>query len=140
MRTPARLPLIPGVILFAALGLYGCKDEPAAGPDGSPSDVVFPLSGVRYGLHVDLLFRQTCALAGCHDDGQHTSPLQLTSHANTVYNSPIGTIIPTRPDESNLVLRIENRLGQRMPLNRNPLNQNQINGIRTWIAEGAQNN
>ena len=38
------------------------------------------------------------------------------------------------------VLRIEGRLGARMPLNQNPLNQNQITGIRAWIGEGALNN
>jgi hypothetical protein len=38
-------------------------------------------------------------------------------------------------------MKIEGRAdGARMPLNRNPLNQNQINGIRTWINEGAQRN
>jgi len=49
-------------------------------------------------------------------------------------------VIMGKPDESILVLRIEGRLLSRMPLNRPALTQNQINGIRTWIAEGALNN
>jgi len=37
-------------------------------------------------------------------------------------------------------MRIEGRVGARMPLNQSPLNQNQITGIRAWIGEGAKNN
>jgi hypothetical protein len=37
-------------------------------------------------------------------------------------------------------VRIEGRLGERMPPGGYPLNQNQINGLRAWIAEGAKNN
>jgi hypothetical protein len=51
-----------------------------------------------------------------------------------------GVVVPNDPGNSGLVMRIEGSIGARMPLNRNPLNQNQINGIRTWIAEGARNN
>ena len=49
-------------------------------------------------------------------------------------------IVRNQPDQSTLVMRIEGRIGERMPLNRRALNQNQINGIRAWIGEGALNN
>jgi hypothetical protein len=39
-----------------------------------------------------------------------------------------------------LVLRIQGSVGARMPPGQYPLNQNQIDGIRTWIAEGAKDN
>lgn len=133
-----RLYHILTIILFTGLLATSCKDE-VAGPEGSPSDIVFPAANVRYGEHVQAMFNQTCALGGCHDDGQNQSPLKLTSYGNTVFGV-LGVVVQGSPDQSTLVLRIEGRLGQRMPLNRNALNQNQINGIRTWIAEGAQNN
>jgi hypothetical protein len=117
----------------------GCKDDSNPGDMGSPSNVVFPPNNVSYELHVQPLFDQACALSGCHDGGVHESPLKLTSYGEAVFQIP-GVVVPGNPENSTLVLRIEGRVGQRMPLNRNPLNDNQINGIRAWIAEGAQNN
>lgn len=121
-----------------AAAVAGCKDEIPGGDLGSPSDVVFPLSNVSYSRHVQVLFNQTCAIAGCHNDGQ-TERVRLTSHGNVYFAQP-QIVVENEPEASLLVLRIEGRLGTRMPLNRNPLNQNQINGIRAWIAEGAQDN
>ncbi|MEK9136829.1 MAG: hypothetical protein AAB393_06870 [Bacteroidota bacterium] len=119
--------------------MSSCKDDNPTGEEGSPSNIVFPSTNVSYQQHVQPLFNQACAFAGCHDDGQHTSPLKLTSYGNAVLSIP-GIIVMNQPDQSTLVFRIEGRVGARMPLNQNPLNQNQINGIRTWIAEGARNN
>ncbi len=127
-----------GMLLAYTLWTSGCADE-VAPDEGSPSDVVFPATDVSYSVHVQPLFNQTCALAGCHDNGPHESPLRLTSYGNTVFGVP-GVVVEGQPEQSILVLRIEGRIGQRMPVNRNPLNQNQINGIRTWIAEGARDN
>ncbi|HET6271698.1 MAG TPA: hypothetical protein VFG32_01830 [Bacteroidota bacterium] len=129
--------LVVGMVL-SVVGIR-CKDDSNPGDMGSPSNIVFPPNNVSYDLHVQPLFDQTCALSGCHDRGTNQSPLKLTSHGETVFLIP-GVVVPGNPENSTLVLRIEGRVSQRMPLNRNPLNDNQINGIRTWIVEGAQNN
>ncbi len=123
---------------WLALTVSACKDQ-SANPDvGSPSDIVFPPSNVSYSRHVQPLFNQACALSGCHDDGQ-SQTVRLTSYGNVYFANP-QVLVAGQPDQSLLVLRIEGVLGTRMPLNLNPLNQNQITGIRTWIAEGAHNN
>ena len=119
---------LSGILLFG----FGCKDE-------NPVDVEFPVSNVSFGIHVQPLFNQACALSGCHDDGTHESKLILTSHSG-VMNAQLMVIIPGDPQNSTLVQRIEGRVGLQMPLNRNPLNSNQITGIRAWIGEGARNN
>ena len=106
---------------------------------GSPSNIVFPTRDVSYAQHVKPLFNQTCALAACHDNGSHSSALCLTSYNNAVFRTP-GVIVPGQPEVSTLVYRIEGTSGLREPRNSSPLNQNQINGIRTWIAEGAKDN
>ena len=116
-----------------------CKDKNNPVTGDSPSTVVFPASGVSYGVHVQPLFNQACTYSTCHDDGQHQSPLKLTSYDNAV-RIVSGIVVPGNPDGSVLVLRIQGSLGTRMPPNGASLNQNQINGIRTWIAEGAKNN
>jgi len=125
--------------LLCALAIAGCKDENNPVDGDSPSNIVFPASGVSYGQHVQPLFNQTCALTGCHGDGAQQSSLRLTSYDNLMYGGQL-VIIRGNPEQSALVMRIEGRLGARMPLDRRPLNQNQITGIRAWIGEGALNN
>ena len=122
--------------LALAVSLFNCKDD-VTGDGGSPSNVVFPTDSVSYIRHVQPLFNQTCALSGCHDDGQNQSALKLTNWANTMNSAGAGIVIAGDPQNSLLIIRVEGRVGARMPLNRNPLNQNQITGLRTWIAEGA---
>jgi len=123
--------------MLTTVWLYtGCNDE---NPTGAASDIVFPPNNVSYAQHVQPLFNQACALSGCHDGGLHDSPLCLDMHFNTVFRTP-GVVIPGRPDLSTLVFRIEGTSGVRMPPTGQPLNQNQINGIRAWIFEGAADN
>ncbi len=137
MRVQARYATI--AVLSLVFVMLSCKDE-NSGEEGSPSNVVFPVDSVSYDVHVQPLFNQACAFAGCHDaNPQNSSPLRLDSWFNTVAAIP-GNVVPRNPDGSVLVLRIQGSVGQRMPINTNPLNQNQINGIRTWIAEGARQN
>jgi hypothetical protein len=129
-------------ILLVGLFLAACSEDAGPGDNGSPSNVVFPADpdSVSYGRHVQPLFDQTCALVGCHDNGQNPDlRVRLTSHNNVVY-SPRLVVIPNNADQSPLVQRIQGTVGVRMPLNRNSLNQNQIDGIRGWIDRGARNN
>lgn len=129
---------IVGLMIIA-----GCsKDSGIQGPEGSPSDVVFPASNVSYAQHVQVLFNQTCALVGCHSQAEPGDQLRLDTYENLRFGvRGIPVVIPGDAQNSRLVMKIEGRAdGARMPLNRNPLNQNQITGIRTWINEGAQRN
>lgn len=123
---------------MALTACAGCKDENNPAGGDSPSDVVFPARDVQYGAQVQVLFNQACNFDGCHGEGAHQSPLKLTSWGNTVVMVP-GVVVIGDPESSTLVLRVEGR-GLRMPPAGNPLNENQINGLRTWIAEGAKNN
>jgi hypothetical protein len=137
LRCRTWLLIIAGMALIA--GANGCKDKSNPLTGDSPSTVVFPASGVSYGIHVQPLFNQACNNVDCHDDGQHQSVLKLTTYDNAV-RMVIGIVVPGNPDGSVLVLRIQGSVGTRMPPSGPALNQNQINGIRTWVAEGAKNN
>lgn len=130
------------IIIVMAVGMWGgCKDtNPGLASGESPSNVLFPSSNVSYRYQVQPLFNQACgAVSGCHDDGAHESILKLTTYYNLVISLP-GIVAPGKPDASTLVFRIQGSVGQRMPPTTNRLNDNQIIGIRTWIAEGAKNN
>ena len=125
--------------LCAATAGWSCKGTAPSGPDNSPSTIIFPVNGISYSSQVQPLFNQACNFSGCHDNGAHQSYLVLTSYGQAVLTIT-GVVVPNKPDGSTLVLRIQGSVGARMPPGNYPLNQNQINGIRTWIAEGAKNN
>lgn len=127
--------LITGLAFFL---LPGCKDLNSTVGGDSPSNVVFPTRNVSYQTHLQPLFDQACNSESCHGEGSHPSPLKLTSWGNTVIVTP-GVVVVGKPDASTLVLRIQGN-GGIMPPFGNRLNDNQINGIRTWIVEGAKNN
>ena len=132
------------VLLICGCGVWGlqsCKDSNPTGPDGSPSNVVFPDSNVSYSAQVQLLFDQTCTFAGCHSATEPGDRVRLDSYTNLRFGwNGTPVVVPGQPDQSVLVFRIEGLTGQRMPLNLNPLNQNQVTGIRKWISEGARDN
>ncbi len=132
------------LLLLCGCGVWifqSCKDSTPTGPGGSPSNIVFPDSNVSYAAHVQLLFSQACTFPGCHSVNEPNDRVRLDSYTNLRFGvNGLPVIVPGSPDASDLVLRIEGRTGQRMPLNTNPLNQNQITGIRKWISEGARDN
>lgn len=79
-----------------------------------------------------------CAMSGCHDDASHQDGVILTSYQNVMNTADIR---PGRPGDSELYERItENDPDDRMPRPpRNPLTAQQIQIIRDWIVQGAQN-
>lgn len=125
--------------LLLSAAVPACKDTVVPNQGDSPSNVLFPARDVSFTYHVQPLFNQACNYTGCHDAGAHQSPLKLTGYGELVLTIP-GIVVSGQPDQSMLVFRVEGRVGQRMPPGNYPLNQNQINGVRTWVAEGAKNN
>ncbi len=129
--------------LVLAIGASGvicmsCEDE---GTGVGVSNVVFPDSGVSYSQHVDVLFQQSCAAARCHGGFDPASglDLQFPSYRALMDHQP-RLVLPGNGANSLLILRLTGEVGERMPLRQQPLNLNQIGGIRTWIDEGAINN
>ncbi len=129
--------------LVVAVGISGiicasCEDEVSG---LGPSDVVFPDSGVSYSSHVEALFRQSCANAQCHGGGDPASGLDLdTPSYRSLMDHHPRLVLSGDGANSLLILRLTGDVGQQMPLRMQPLTDNQINGIRRWIDEGAVNN
>ena len=132
--------LLSAVFLIATLLLAsGCKDEGPSDPD--VSDIVFPPSNVSYSQHVDALFQQRCAFGGCHAGASAQAGLNLLAPSyDALRNHFPQLIVVGEPDNSILVQRLEGTLQPQMPYMRQPLTNNQLTGIRTWINEGALNN
>lgn len=107
--------------------------------------------GVSFASAVQPIFSTSCATAGCHSSGSAAAGLVLASgsaFANLV-NVPssqrpeLDRIEPGNPDTSYLVMKIRGDSGiqgGRMPLNRTPLTQSQVDTIVNWVLEGAADN
>jgi hypothetical protein len=129
-----------GLFIVCSFSLLTCKDQTN---QNFTSTIVFPDSLVSFNKHVEPLFHQTCAAAGCHGGSQPAAKLNLeidTWHSLIDYLPPI--VLVKNSNNSPLVMYIDgsNRRSPQMPLNSQPLTTNQINGVKKWIDEGAKNN
>ena len=119
------------LLSVAFLLLTACKDQLV-----TEGTIVFPDSSVSYGSHIEPLFTTRCL--GCHN-GAYPPNLSPPSYSALVTYQP-QLIIPGQGNNSLLVQLLDGRAAPIMPPSGEMLNQNQINGIKTWIDEGALNN
>jgi hypothetical protein len=123
------------LVFSLALLLLSCKDESTGVDDSS---IVFPAANVSFGRHVEPLFQLRCAVLGCHAGSSPAAGLNLqTPSYSSLMNHRPRLVIAGASNNSLLILRLEGRIQPLMPLRGNPLNQNQLNGIKKWIDEGA---
>ncbi|MBI5730278.1 MAG: hypothetical protein HY963_03990 [Ignavibacteriales bacterium] len=122
--------------LFSIMLIAGCDDTI------NISDIdnkIIPTSNVSYAEYIQPVLTAKCARAGCHDDQTREAGLSLTSYSNTTQSYLV--VAPLLPQNSKLVWSIEGTSGSIMPpLGYPPVTKNQIDGIKTWIKEGAKNN
>jgi hypothetical protein len=101
--------------------------------------IVIPERNVSYFDYIQPVFNYKCNYSGCHDHLSAAGGLVLESWTQTTGDPSM--VFPYQPDNSRLVWAIEGQTGLLMPpYGYYALTQNQIDGIKTWIAEGAQNN
>lgn len=99
-------------------------------------NLVMPDSNVSYRTHVAPVFEVKCV--PCHNSQRSEAGLDLSSWVNATRDPSI--IFPGSDSTSILVYSIE-RIPPYAPMPPYEwLKRNHINGIRTWIREGAQNN
>ena len=105
---------------------------------------------VSFANQIQPIFDASCSNGNCHI-GASAGGLNLnpgSTHGNIVnvpalQNPNMSRITPGNPDESYLfqkLLENGNFFNMRMPNNRPPLSDAEIQLIRTWILEGALNN
>ena len=148
------LLFVTGVLLIAILFFPGCAgngnglDENGnpIGSDGGNLPVAFEPTFTNIQQNV---FSAICV--ECHIGALAPLGLRLdaqNSYANlvsirSVEQSNLFRVNPGNPDVSYIIRKLEggpNISGGQMPLNRPSLQQNTINAIRVWIAQGAPNN
>jgi hypothetical protein len=115
--------------------LVSCKDTQT----GPKEEIVFPDSNVSFSQHVGPLFQQKCAVGLCHSGNNPADNLNLEYPGSYfVLMSRPGLIVPNDGIHSELVLHLKGVLSLMPPTGK--LNDNQINGVKRWIDEGANNN
>lgn len=126
------------VLFFSVLLFSACDDTININDLDS---IIIPSQNVSYSQHIQPVLTAKCAVSGCHDDQTRAGSLSLTSYSNTT--SDYLVVAPGLPQNSKLVWSVEGTGGKIMPplgSNVRPLTKNQIDGIKTWIKEGAKNN
>lgn len=131
-------------LLVSALLVLGCGDQ-AMDANEEPSEEELP-SDVSYAEDIQPIFDNSCGgAAGCHFNNEE-SGVELTTYqdvTNSVGDQYGEEIVdPGNPGDSPLVDKITQNpeFGVRMPQNGDPLSEEEINLIRGWINEGANNN
>ena len=110
---------------------------------------------ISFSSQVQPIFTQNCALSGCHA-GQITTPIAINEilSAGQAYNNIVNVksqenpsyfrVTPISSDSSYLYMKItgDSRIGStaRMPYGKAPLSNSDIQTIKSWIDQGAQNN
>lgn len=128
-------PRGPGAIaagLAGALLGAGCGGDSSSGPDYGSIDVI------RYSEHVQPIFNAGCNASACHNSVDRAVGLELTGHDAVAAGSDVGAqVIPFFADRSHLWLHVTGAIEPRMPLARDPLDQQVIDFLKRWIDEGA---
>jgi hypothetical protein len=93
---------------------------------------------VEFSRDVRPILERTCWK--CHGPEKQKGGLRFDRRQGAITTSDSGkqAIQPGRPDESELIRRVEaTDAGERMPPKSDPLNREQIQILRTWIKQGA---
>ena len=142
-----RLFLLFFLLLFPLVGFAGCGsgDGSGDGETDDPAGIQPTLQSIQSNV-----FTPICAAPGCHIGAGAQQGLMLDSVQNSFLDL-VGTssaempalmrVDPGNPDNSYMVQKIEgapNIVGAQMPLNQPPLSTAQIDAIRQWILNGAE--
>ena len=135
------------VLSFLLLFIYNCKSSSGDGSgNGVNGDDV--IANPSFAQHIQPVFTNNCATSGCHNSAAGGGLVLSTGQAyGNLVNVPstgepnMTLVIPSDADNSYLVIKLEGRqnVGARMPLT-GSISNNQIQNIKNWINNGAQNN
>jgi hypothetical protein len=138
------LPLFLGLLLL--LGGCGKNSSPSSSGNGGNE----PPVDVSFSSDVQPIFAAAgCASSSCHGSSESAGLSLVPSGAydnlvniNSTEMSSLKRVLPGDAENSYLVIKLEGRqtIGARMPLNGGALSSHNIQVIKTWINEGANDN
>ncbi len=130
-----RVELLSAVILPLGIGLAVHGAHGSTAPATGLSHVV-TLGPVSYAEQIAPIFEERCA--ECHGGDTKEAELGLLTYEELMKGSEYGTVIEAGEPEESLLLDMI--IAGEMPEEGDPVPPEEIALIRTWIAEGAQDN
>lgn len=131
------------MLLIATAFVFSCKHQVAVPEKSNGGDTTGNNNGgsndstgsslICFEGEVLPIFQSSCAKSGCHDAVSHEEGYILTSYSNIMRKG----IKPGNPAESELFEKIVS--GEMPPAGNPKLTNEQVNTIKQWIVEGAQN-
>lgn len=118
-------------LLVFCIIIISCESSTTSGDP----NIIFPSENIDYTQHVQPFLKYNCGYSGCHSSFTKAAGLSVDDYFSVM--SYIGFVIPKQPDASILVQILENKLPHSVFFYRGNITQNQIQGIRKWIEEGA---
>ncbi len=119
------------ILIIIGIIINSCDNTTSTGD----SNIVFPSEKIDYIQHVQPFLKYNCGYSGCHSSFTKAAGLSVDDYFSVM--SYMGLVIPLQPDASTLVQILENKLPHSVFFYRGNISQNQIQGIRKWIEEGA---
>ena len=132
------------ILIVFTLFIFSCEDQIV-----SECDVVENNIGINasFSSIQNNIFSSDCATSGCHATNSVPPDLSAGQAYNSIVNvmssnPPYPYVYPGRSDSSYIInkLRGVNMVGERMPLNDNPLPKAVVDSFAAWIDRGALNN
>lgn len=118
-------------VLFSVIFLIGACDDMIDSSD----DIDFPEEDVSWQEHVEPFLKITCVYGGCHDQNSGTP---MNDYFAVMSNA--GLVIVGKPQNSTLYQVLSGDLPHPEYFYDGDIKQNHIDGIKTWIEEGAKFN
>ncbi len=156
----ANQPLNASEVVAIACWIEGTADEGGAETDSVinyddceyAAELVAPPEGGGATLsgHIQPIFDQSCAFAGCHSTNSPAAGLDLTAgnsrnallEVAAMQAPDVPLVTALNPTNSYLLVKLTSMgtSGQRMPIGGETLSEGQLDLVRTWILQGAPDN
>ncbi len=130
-------------LIFSFILLYACTHDPIIVGNGNGDKLGECDPDTAYFANDILpLLISSCAIPGCHDAATAEDGIVLDSYENIMNSDEEDLIVRGDPDESELieVLTEDDPEDIMPPAPYDPLSQNEINMLKTWIRQQALNN
>lgn len=127
--------ILISLLFLLAIVFISCDDTIT---NSDIDDIKIPTNDVSFAEYIQPVFNVKCTSSGCHDNESMAGGYSLTTWSSAVIP---GIVDPFNIETSRIVWRID---GLGFPIMPPPtkgyLTENQREGIKTWIREGAKNN
>ena len=133
------LSTLAAITLFLLISFISGCDDTITSDDIDKRDI--PETNVSFSKNLLPVFNLKCSSGQCHNTSYMAGGYSMETWTNVVQ---AGIVNPGSPQTSRLVWSIDAQYGFELmppvgsPIN--PMTKEQIDGVFTWIAEGAKNN